>query len=83
MHKLHGPTAGKLLTDRMVRVSMTAERVDFGALGPPASSLANVSAVIVPVDDGSDRKALNDVHQPLPTREARGGTRVAEGSIRP
>ncbi|WP_373414302.1 hypothetical protein [Ensifer aridi] len=79
MGKLNRLTAGKLL-GRMVRVSVTADKVGFGALGPPASS---ASAAFAPVDDRPDRRVLNAVHQKLSTGEDRGSSGVVQGAIRP
>lgn len=81
MGKLDRLTAGKL--DRMVRVSVTADKVDFDALGPPASSPAHISNAFTPVDDRSDRRPLSDVHQTLSIGEDRGSSGVVQGSIRP
>ncbi|WP_026616948.1 hypothetical protein [Ensifer aridi] len=82
MGKLNRLTAGKLL-DRMVRVSVTADKVGFGALGPPASSISAASAAFTPVDDRPDRRVLNAVRQTLSTGEDRGSSGVVQGSIRP
>lgn len=89
MRKLDRPRAGKLLTDRIDRVSATAVKVDFGAWRPPGSAPSpapvpsDVSAAFVGVDDRSYRDIFNDAHRPLSAGAANAGARVAHGSIRP
>ncbi|MBP1886050.1 hypothetical protein [Sinorhizobium mexicanum] len=80
MRKLDRPTAGKLLTDRINRVSVTAEKLDFGALKPPGKAPANVA---LRVDDRSDRAIFKDAHRPLPAGAAHAGARVVHGLIGP
>ncbi|MDK1373751.1 MULTISPECIES: hypothetical protein [unclassified Sinorhizobium] len=83
MRKLDRPTAGKLLTDRINRVSVTAEKLDFGALRPPRKAPANVAPASFRVDDKVGPRDIQRCHRPLTAGAAYAGARVVHGLIEP